>query len=68
MRNGAEDPRFGAQSQEVNRSQVERGLRQNSAVTAVVVHGRVLLHFWCEFNLQSMNKRKGSGWTPVAIF
>lgn len=42
-------------------SQAERGLRQRSAVTEVAVHGRALLHFWCEFKLQSMNKRKGSG-------
>lgn len=43
------------------KSQAEGGLRQRSAVTAVAVHGTVLLHFWSEFKLQSMSQSKGSG-------
>lgn len=61
MRNGAEDCRFGAQSQEVNRKSGRKRPQAKQCSYCSCDSWQNFAAFWCEFNLQSMNKRKGSG-------
>lgn len=51
-------------------SLAESSLRERRAITPVAVNGQrdCLLDFWCELRLQSVKKRKVSGYPGVAIF